>query len=74
MINPNVTCPKCRLLVGDFGLLQKLLEQGLVHRRRSFQFTQSHGILVIELALSSRLTHRLFHCIEARLRQRHIRF
>ena len=68
--DPDVTRPKCRLLVGDFGLLQKLLEQGLVHRRRSFQFTQFHGIVVIELALSGRLTHGLFHRIKAGLRQR----
>ena len=54
----------------DFGLLQKVLEQALVHRSRSFQFAQSHGIFVIEPALPGRLPHRLFGRIQARLRQR----
>src|SRR5258705_13702166 len=45
--DPGVARPKCRLLVRDFGLLQKVLEQALIHRRRSFQFTQSYGGVII---------------------------
>src|SRR5262249_24451249 len=45
--DPDITRPKRRLLVGNFGLLQKVLEQGLVHRRRSLQFTQSSGNVII---------------------------
>ena len=45
--DPDLARPERRLLIRDFGLLQKLFEQGFVHRGRSFQFTQSHGIVII---------------------------
>jgi len=68
--NANVARLKRRLLVRNFSFLQKVLEQALVYCRCSLQFMHSDGIVITQFTLPGRLTHGLFHCIEARLRQR----